>query len=485
MSFRQKIYVGLAVSAGVCTGIVLFLYLRHRQKITFSKTPNDRSIKPASIFSSIKSHRGPQYTDITSSSDNVSDNSESVKFQSGGATIQVDIPGGCIPLSADQAIVLIRFLDESNNDIEKLHRILTSIANSATLKESQINLANAGCITRLRDILSTTNNDTTKCKILLALNNLALNDYTITHFNGIVSIVMNLCRTVPLNSSVRLYGLNLLINMSVLEYLHDEYMKDINEFDLLIKSTLENNDEMLSMGKILVNLSTNKLNIENLLKIHSIELQTIVKLCTPNKKLINEEESSIFEDILLRYVTFYSNLAEMIMNELQHKSESAHNIKSWLIDPLPYRQGAVYFELFDHDKQMLAKSILRPQYASNMINNQIKRLRQVMDTIRHIQFESSVLSVNDEFNDDDHVTTVTDFSTPQKNSETSTIIIDDNNLENSFHDLSKDVNEEFEDDTTILPDPCSPSDQSLTSFCSANSTNENNTFTSLDESTTN
>ncbi|CAF3452686.1 unnamed protein product [Rotaria sp. Silwood2] len=134
---------------------------------------------------------------------------------------------------------------------------------------------------------------------------------------------------------------------------------------------------------------------------------------------------------------------------------------------------------------MLAKSILRPQYASNMINNQIKRLRQVMDTIRHIQFESSVLSVNDEFNDDDHVTTVTDFSTPQKNSETSTIIIDDNNLENSFHDLSKDVNEEFEDDTTILPDPCSPSDQSLTSFCSANSTNENNTFTSLDESTTN
>ncbi|CAF3860056.1 unnamed protein product [Rotaria sp. Silwood1] len=347
MSSRQKIYVGLAVSAGVCTGIVLFLYLRHRRKTALSKTPNDRSVKPASIFSSIKSHRDSQYTDITSSSDNVDDTLESIKFQSGGATIQVDIPGGVIPLTADQAIVLVRFLDESKNDTERLHRILTNIANSATLKESQVTLTNAGCINRLRDILLTTNNDITQCKILLALNNLALNDYTITHFNGIVSIVINLCRTTSLNSSVRLYGLNLLINMSVLEYLHDEYMKDINEFDLLIKSTFENNEEMLSIGKVLVNLSTNKSNIENLLKITSIELQTIVKLCTPNKKLINTEESSKLEDILLRYVTFYCNLAEMIVNGLQQKSESAHNIKSWLNDPLPYRQGAVYFELFD------------------------------------------------------------------------------------------------------------------------------------------
>ncbi|CAF1383971.1 unnamed protein product [Rotaria sp. Silwood1] len=485
MSSRQKIYVGLAVSAGVCTGIVLFLYLRHRRKTALSKTPNDRSVKPASIFSSIKSHRDSQYTDITSSSDNVDDTLESIKFQSGGATIQVDIPGGVIPLTADQAIVLVRFLDESKNDTERLHRILTNIANSATLKESQVTLTNAGCINRLRDILLTTNNDITQCKILLALNNLALNDYTITHFNGIVSIVINLCRTTPLNSSVRLHGLNLLINMSVLEYLHDEYMKDINEFDLLIKSTFENNEEMLSIGKVLVNLSTNKSNIENLLKITSIELQTIVKLCTPNKKSINSEESSKLEEILLRYVTFYCNLAEMIVNGLQQKSESAHNIKSWLNDPLPYRQGAVYFELFDPDKQMLAKSILRPQYASNMINNQIKRLRQSMDTIRQIQFESSVLSVNEDFNDDDHVTTVTDFSTPKRIPETSAIIIDDNNLENSFDVLAKEVNEQFDDDNTILPDPLSPSDQSLTSFRSAYSTNENNNFTNLDESITN
>jgi hypothetical protein len=47
----------------------------------------------------------------------------------------------------------------------------------------QINLTNAGCIDRLREILLTAENETTKCKILLALNNLALNDYTITHFS--------------------------------------------------------------------------------------------------------------------------------------------------------------------------------------------------------------------------------------------------------------------------------------------------------------
>ncbi len=55
--------------------------------------------------------------------------------------------------------------------------------------------------------------------------------------------------------------------MSVLEYLHNEYMKNINELGLLIESTFESNDETLSAGKILVNLSTNKLNLGNLLKI--------------------------------------------------------------------------------------------------------------------------------------------------------------------------------------------------------------------------
>jgi hypothetical protein len=56
--------------------------------------------------------------------------------------------------------------------------------------------------------------------------------------------------------------------MSVLEYLHNEFMENIYEFGLLIESTFDNNDEMLSAGKILVNLSTNKLNLENLLKLN-------------------------------------------------------------------------------------------------------------------------------------------------------------------------------------------------------------------------
>jgi hypothetical protein len=80
-------------------------------------------------------------------------------------------------------------------------------------------------------------------------------------------MIINLRRTTPSNSLVRLYGLNLLMNMSVLESLHDEYMKNINELGLLIESTFDNNEEMLSAGKILVNLSTNKLNLEYLLKL--------------------------------------------------------------------------------------------------------------------------------------------------------------------------------------------------------------------------
>ena len=82
-----------------------------------------------------------------------------------------------------------------------------------------------------------------------------------------VSMIIDLCRTNPSKSLVRLYGLNLLINMSVLEYLHDEYMKNLTDLGSLIESTFEHNDEMLSSGKILVNLSTNKLNLENLLKL--------------------------------------------------------------------------------------------------------------------------------------------------------------------------------------------------------------------------
>jgi hypothetical protein len=55
--------------------------------------------------------------------------------------------------------------------------------------------------------------------------------------------------------------------MSVLEYLHEEYMNNVYELGLLIESTLESEDEALSAGKILVNLSTNRSNLESLLKL--------------------------------------------------------------------------------------------------------------------------------------------------------------------------------------------------------------------------
>ena len=79
--------------------------------------------------------------------------------------------------------------------------------------------------------------------------------------------MINLCRTSPSNSQVRLFGLNLLINMSVLEYLHSEFMQNIYELGSLVESTFDNNEEILSAGKILVNLSTNKSNLEYLLKL--------------------------------------------------------------------------------------------------------------------------------------------------------------------------------------------------------------------------
>jgi hypothetical protein len=138
-------------------------------------------------------------------------------------------------------------------------------------------------------------------------------------------------------------------------------MQNIYELGSLIESTFDNDEEILSAGKILVNLSTNKSNLENLLKLtvrkeiqnrinfiyflfKGIDLKTIVNICKPSKKDIDNSQSSKLEDILLRYLNFYCNLADMIVNDLREKK----NLNSWLDDPIPYRQGAVYFELFDH-----------------------------------------------------------------------------------------------------------------------------------------
>ncbi len=126
---------------------------------------------------------------------------------------------------------------------------------------------------------------------------------------------------------------------------------------------------------------------------------------------------------------------------------------------------------------MASKSILRPQYALSTINTQIKRLRHAMDTIRQIQFDASVSSIQDEFNDHDHPTSITDSSTPKRITTTTV-----NNQENPFENFEKEVNEQFDDEETILPGSTTPSNQSLASYCSAVSTNENNTFTSPDNS---
>ena len=146
--------------------------------------------------------------------------------------------------------------------------------------------------------------------------------------------------------------------MSVLEYLHEEYMSDIYELGLLIESTIESEDEALSSGKILVNLSTNKSNLENLLKmtvseeilpfrnififLQGVELKIILNLYTCKTNC-----SAKSEDILLRYLTFYCNLSDVILFELNGEDKNNNNY-SWLIEPTPQRRGAIYFEFFDH-----------------------------------------------------------------------------------------------------------------------------------------
>ena len=82
----------------------------------------------------------------------------------------------------------------------------------------------------------------------------------------------------------------------------------------------------------------------------NIELQTIVNRCTLRKKSIDDdEESSKFEDILLRYLTFYCNLAEIIINQLKKENKySSNNNRMFLNNSSIYQKDAVYFELFAH-----------------------------------------------------------------------------------------------------------------------------------------
>lgn len=77
--------------------------------------------------------------------------------------------------------------------------------------------------------------------------------------------------------------------------------------------------------------------------LQGVELKTIVQICTPSKKSNDLEVSSKLEEILLRYLTFYCNLADAIISDLRQ----GKNTSTWLKDPIPYRQGAIYFELLD------------------------------------------------------------------------------------------------------------------------------------------
>ncbi|CAF1102504.1 unnamed protein product [Rotaria sp. Silwood1] len=409
MPNRQKLYIGLGVSIGVCTGIGLYLFYRHQRQLKLSKT--SRPISPTLVLSSLKPYNDYQYVDLISPSEIDNDDSESTEYLKLKFKDETQIPDGSVPLTPDQASILTRFLYECNdNEEQQLHSVLTSIDNASTFKESQINLANAGCITRLRELLSKTDNEITKCKIFLALNNLALNDFAITQFSSIVSIVIKLCRTSPSNSLVRLNGLTLLINMSVLSYLHEEYMSNIYELGLLIESTIKHDDEALSSGKILVNLSTNKLNLESLLKITGVELKPIMNFFTSK---IDQSPKS--EQILLRFLSFYCNLADMIINELKEGGDTNNNNNSWLFDPAPQRQGALYFEFLSPDKQMLAKSLLRPQSTSTQVNSQMKRLYQLMDKIRQSHMELSVSSSKNDQSTVKHNENLLDTSIDDKN----------------------------------------------------------------------
>jgi len=79
MSYRQKIYIGLAVSAGVFTSIGLYLLYRHQRLLKAN-----RPITPTSILSSLKSRRDRdyQYVDRYSSSEIDNDESESIHISS-------------------------------------------------------------------------------------------------------------------------------------------------------------------------------------------------------------------------------------------------------------------------------------------------------------------------------------------------------------------------------------------------------------------
>lgn len=220
--------------------------------------------------------------------------------------VSVEISGtefldGTKTLTAAQAVILTAYLtDYQMNNEAKLQSVLTTIGNIGTFAESkenssfdffrlQISIRSNSAVqcrmyrTSARTFLDQQQRvDPTQNSSLSEQFSVERHDHPSlrctsffssnrTNFDFFIQSflpeLIQFCQTAPPKSLLRLYALNLLTNMSVLEYLHDEYMQNIAELSALIATVWTSNDEALAMGKTLVNLSTNKSNVENLFKL--------------------------------------------------------------------------------------------------------------------------------------------------------------------------------------------------------------------------
>jgi hypothetical protein len=145
-------------------------------------------------------------------------------------------------------------------------------------------------------------------------------------------------------------------------------MTHIVELDSLIESSLNNDKDALSMGKLLVNLSKSRSNVERLLQINvrhdEYRLNTIVSLksfqCLELKSIMQafvstNDSSSKSDDILQRYLIFYGNVCEHIINEFDLNNADKNNNNNqqrqsaWFRHAQSQRsETCLYFELFDH-----------------------------------------------------------------------------------------------------------------------------------------
>lgn len=69
--------------------------------------------------------------------------------------------------------------------------------------------------------------------------------------------------------------------------------------------------------------------------------------CGAARRSRDDDEIAELEDILLRYLTFYCNVATHIIQDLKFQPGLSTLSKSIFLDPKPHPAGALYFELFD------------------------------------------------------------------------------------------------------------------------------------------